>query len=348
MGIYVTKKLKLTLACILLLFFSIAVVILAKLYLDAKQKSVSVELMPVQQNIQQPIKVAPTVIPAAVESSTADLQALTASATAVAVSRDPQEGWLPIAALFDEHGLLKAEYYNLTPSNDDLNKLPFPLKKISDFKWRTQIYDHTKMQQNLPQYVDQCYEHCAVIKDTLIGYFEKISFHGDFILNDKLISVYAHGGSGAYMPISFTFIEIDVHGNVKVIQDQHDAVGPDQLARINQLGLDIDLRPYQKLHYFLYYGSNGLAVFGSDKKQNTDAKTCKEYYQSTLYACPMLYNCTAEVVVQDLARAYAGHVDFSFHDPNIDEKKFNQLCFKVCRQEKVSYEDFETALCRVK
>ncbi len=32
---------------------------------------------------------------------------------------------------------------------------------------------------------------------------------------------------------------------------------------------------------------------------------------------------------RDLARAYAGDVAFSYHDPNIDEKKFNEVCFKV-------------------
>ena len=260
--------------------------------------------------------------------------------------RGQNEGWLPIEALFDEKGLLKPEYYSQNPQDSDIDKLPYTSNKIGDFKWRAEFHHYDDLEGDHAKFKDQCFGYCVLVKGKLVTSVESTAFTGAFIAKDRLIEVIAHKGSGAYMPVNYTFIKIDKAGNAELVSDEHDSYD-DQLARINHSGLEIDLKPFRKLQYFLLMNENGLNV--SMKKPNkvdVEPTQCKEYYKGTIEACPTLYGCKADVVVQDLANAYAGHVEFSYHDPNIDEKKFNEVCFKVCRNENVSYEEFENTLCK--
>lgn len=275
-----------------------------------------------------------------------ELKTLLEQAEAVAVERPQDEGWMPIDKLFDDLGWMKSDYYNTDASNPDLNKLPFPKKKPSDFKWKVETIHDRDLNGSKAKFRDECFAYCVFVKDKLLTSFEQIWFSGSFILNEDLIEFYVHGGSGAYMPATYTFIKIDTNGNTEIIEDNHESLN-EHLARINQLGLEVDLRPFRKLNYFLLFNENGLNVSLLDStKRNTNPKVCKKYYDGAMQACPRLYECKADVVVQELARAYAGYVDYSVHDPNIDEKQFNQICFKICRNEAVSYTDFEEALCK--
>ncbi|NHB58924.1 hypothetical protein G9F32_12985 [Acinetobacter sp. 194] len=270
----------------------------------------------------------------------------TEMATAEVEKLDQNEGWLPIESLFDENGLLKEKYYSQKPEDSNIDKLPYTLNKISDFKSRAETHHVNDYEGENGKFKDQCFGYCIMVKDKLLASVEAIVFTGAFIAKDYLIEVIGHKGSGAYMPVNYMFIKINKKGNAEVISDDHDSYN-DQLARINHSGLEIDLKPFRKLQYFLLMNENGLSVsMKKPKRQEIKPNQCKEYYEGTLEACPMLHGCEAEVVVQSLARAYAGDVGFSYHDPNIDEKIFNQVCFKVCRGEEVNYQEFEDMLCK--
>lgn len=195
------------------------------------------------------------------------------------------------------------------------------------------------------KFKDQCFGYCILVKDEVLASVESTVFTGAFIIKDHLIEVIGHKGSGAYMPVNYMFIKIDKKGNAEVISDDHNSYS-DQLARINHSGFEIDLKPFNKLNYFLMMNENGLSVSSTNSKTGVEQSKCKEYYKGTMIACPTLYECKADVVVQELARAYAGHVGFSIHDPNIDEKKFNEVCFRVCRKENISYQEFEKNVCK--
>lgn len=268
-------------------------------------------------------------------------------ATAEVVEIGQNEGWLPIQSLFDENGVLKAKYYSQNSTDSDIDKLPYTSNTIGDFKWRAEFHFRDQLEGSLGQFKDQCFGYCVIVNNKLLTSVEATVFTGAFIIKDHLVEVIAHKGSGAYMPVNYTFIKIDKAGNAELIKDDHDSYH-DQLARINHSGFEIDLRPFRKLQYFLMMNENGLSVsLKKPMKEEVKTTQCKEYYQGTIEACPTLHGCDADVVVQSLSRAYASYVSFSFHDPNIDEKKFNQICFKVCRNENVSYEEFENSLCKV-
>ena len=275
-----------------------------------------------------------------------EIEPVVEAASAEVVMRGQNEGWLQIEAMFDKKGLLKPEYYSQNPQDSDIDKLPYTSSKIGYFKWRAEFHHYDDLEGDHAKFKDQCFGYCVLVKGKLVTSVESTAFTGAFIAKDRLIEVIAHKGSGAYMPVNYTFIKIDKAGNAELVSDEHDSYD-DQLARINHSGLEIDLKPFRKLQYFLLMNENGLNV--SMKKPNkvdVEPTQCKEYYEGTLKACPTLYGCKADVVVQDLARAYAGDVAFSYHDPNIDQKKFNEVCFKVCRNENMSYEEFENTLCK--
>ena len=304
------------------------------------------EVLPHAQEKEQITPVEEVVAASEVLTLEEQVTALAEEAIAVEVTRPQNEGWQPIASFFDENQLLKKEFYSSSVDIADLNKLPFPTKQISDFKWSLDYEYEFMLPKDKAKYKDECIRECLFVKDKFIGSYEKISFSGAFILKDHLIEVFEHRGSGAYMPSSFAFVKIDTAGNAELISDDHASM-EDQLARVGLEGFEIDLRPYMKLQYFLTFNENGLHVTSHNNRTNIETKTCKKYYAGTLEACPMLYECVAEDVVQALARAYAGDVMFSMHDQNVDEKKFNKLCAKVCRKEQVSYQEFENELCRV-
>lgn len=311
--------------------------------------------MVVYLNIKQPVKGAEQVstlensereIPPEPLSESIEIEPVVEAASAEVVMRGSNDGWVPIKELFEENGLLKAKYYSQNPQDSDIDKLPYTSNKIGDFKWRAEFHHYDDLEGDQAKFKDQCFGYCVLVKGKLLTSVESTVFKGAFIAGDHLIEVIAHKGGGAYMPVNYRFIKIDKAGNAELISDEHDSYN-DQVARINHSGLEIDLKPFRKLQYFLLMNENGLNVsMKQPNKVNVEPTQCKEYYKGTLKACPTLYGCKADVVVQDLANAYAGHVEFSYHDPNIDEKKFNEVCFKVCRNENVSYEEFENTLCK--
>lgn len=311
-------------------------------YFYFKQKTQKIEQ---KSTLEKPEKEIGTVSEPVIES--VEIEPKVEAASAEVVMRGPNEGWLPIEALFDEKGLLKSEYYSQNPQDSDVDKLPYSSNKIGDFKWRAEFHPVDDFKGDQARFKDQCFGYCVLVKGQLLTSVESTVFTGAFIAKDHLIEVIAHKGSGAYMPVNYSFIKIDKAGNAELISDDHNSY-KDQLARINHSGLEIDLKPFRKLQYFLLMNENGLNVsMQKPNKVDVEPTQCKEYYEGTLEACPTLYGCKADIVVQDLARAYAGDVAFSYHDPNIDEKKFNEVCFKVCRNENVSYEEFENTLCKV-
>lgn len=210
-------------------------------YFYFKQKTQKIEQ---KSTLEKPEKEIGTVSEPVTES--VEIEPKVEAASAEVVMRGPNEGWLPIEALFDEQGLLKSEYYSQNPQDSDVDKLPYSSNKIGDFKWRAEFHPVDDFKGDQARFKDQCFGYCVLVKDKLLTSVESTVFTGALIAKDHLVEVIAHKGSGAYMPVNYSFIKIDKAGNAELISDDHNSY-KDQLARINHSGLEIDLKPFRKL-----------------------------------------------------------------------------------------------------